>query len=100
MTGTVTNKLVEYINKCYILAEEMFGKDGVRDAVDLRVTDLSQYEVSHYNEIPHFYVCRTTEEKEARLQLLLQNVRIASEKLHKEIEIKNIAFRYPLSGEV
>lgn len=94
MNGTVTaNKLEEYINKCFILAEEMFGKD----AVDLRVTDLSKYEASHYNEIPHFHICRTTEEKEARLQLLLQNVRIASEKLHKEIEIKNIAFRHTKS---
>ena len=68
MHGT---KLEEYLNKCYALAEEMFGKD----AVDLRITDLSKYEVSHYNEIPHFHTCKTTEEKEARLQLLLQNLR-------------------------
>lgn len=100
MTGTPTTTDLEiYRNKCEALAKEMFGDAITSIAITawdvdgkLIEFDRGKYELSQYNDIPHFYNCKTTEEKEARLMLLLQNVRIAIEKFDHEIEIKNINF--------
>jgi len=100
MKMTITDLLsedlkAEYLKKCLELAEQMFGRDsdGMLP-ISLELLDTTRNECLHYEQIPHFYRCQTTQEKEERLQLLLQNVRIATEKLDKEIRIKNIAFRH------
>ena len=98
MAGTMID-LEIFQKKCEALAKEMFGDAMIGLAITAWDTDghliefdRGKYELSQYNDIPHFYNCKTTEEKEARLMLLLQNVRTAIDKFDHEIKIKNINF--------
>jgi hypothetical protein len=88
-----TTTIEDFIKEVFELAKRMFNCEITELPVNISITDSKLFEASMFNDIPHFTSCKTTEEKESRLLLLLENVRIAAKKLDDEIKIKNISLK-------
>lgn len=90
---TKTATIEEFTKEVFELAKRMFNCEVTELPVNISITDSEVFETNIFNDIPRFTSCKTTEDKEARLLLLLNNVRIAAAKLDDEIKIKNIALK-------
>lgn len=92
-TQKTKTDIEQFTKEVFELAKRVFNCEIGELPVNISITDAGYYEASLFNDIPRFTSCKTTEEKEARLLLLLNNVRIAAAKLDDEIKIKNIALK-------
>jgi hypothetical protein len=85
------DKLVRFDTVIRNAAIEIFGVDVDGDCpVSISITDRTKYERTHWFKVPHEHKCKTSEEKEHLLDVVLTNLAMASETVKRIMDCRRL----------